>query len=327
MSCAFDGMWVKQYKPVICLMGPTAAGKTALGLSLAEDYGLDIISVDSVMVYRGMDLGAAKPCAEELKRVRHHLIDIREPQVIYSAGDFYDDAVVLIDKAHEQGQCALLVGGTMMYFHALQSGLAALPSADDAVRKDILHRAKNKGWPALWKELNAVDSSCAARIEPSDSQRIQRALEVYQSTGNTLSSLQQQKQALPYHWINIGLFPDDRAVLHRRIHKRLDRMLEQGFIQEVEQLLETLGGARDLPALRAVGYRQIITYLQQGGSKEDLLASMQAATRQLAKRQLTWLRRWPNLYQIHQQNLINQVSACKKILTQEKEKNEGNNSV
>lgn len=275
----------------ICLMGPTASGKTELAVRLVEALPCDIISVDSALVYRDMNIGTAKPDAALLRRAPHRLIDFLDPAESYSAAQFRADAVREMAAITRAGRIPLLVGGTMLYFRALFRGLSALPSADAAVRAELEATAAARGWPALHAELAAVDPVTAARLHPHDAQRIQRALEVYRLTGQPLSALQTGGgAALPYRWLKLALAPAERAELHRRIGVRFDAMLAAGLLDEVRRLY----GRGDLtpahPAMRAVGYRQLWQHL---AGELDLATASQravAATRQYAKRQLTWLR-------------------------------------
>jgi tRNA dimethylallyltransferase len=278
------------------IAGPTASGKTALALAVAERFGCEIVSVDSALVYRGMDIGTAKPSAAERAAVPHHLIDIREPTQPYSAAEFAADAKRLIADIRARGQRPLLVGGTMLYFKALIDGLDALPAANAAIRAELEERARTLGWPALHAELARVDAVTAARLAPNDAQRIQRALEVWHASDQPLSSFHTgPKPAAPVHLI--ALEPGARAWLHERIAQRMDAMLDAGLVAEVERLRSLPGVHADLPALRAVGYRQVWQALDEGLSGEALRATVRergiAATRQLAKRQLTWLRSMP----------------------------------
>lgn len=282
---------------VICLLGPTAAGKTDVAVSLAQQLPCDIISVDSAMVYRGMDVGTAKPDASILAAAPHKLIDIRDPSEPYSAADFCQDAINEINAAIARGRIPLLVGGTMLYFKALQQGLAILPSANPELRKRLEEEANSNGWPALHKRLQQLDPLSAARIHPHDSQRIQRALEVIELSGKTMSALwqAQEKNHQAYHFINIALAPADRAILHERIASRFIKMLQQGFIEEVSALQARGDLYPELPAMRAVGYRQVWEYLNGLITLEEMQEKGIIATRQLAKRQLTWLRQWQNI--------------------------------
>jgi len=281
--------------PAIFLMGPTASGKTALAVSLVERFPLEIVSVDSALVYRDMNIGTAKPDAATLSRAPHHLLDIRDPTESYSAAAFCADAQRLMADITARGKVPLLVGGTMLYFRALLQGLDDLPRADPALRKKREIEAASRGWPALHVELAQVDPVTAQRLSPNDSQRIGRALEIYQLTGKPMSALLDQAQtALPYRVLQLALIPSDRAVLHQRIATRFDTMLAEGLLDEVEALRKTYALTSDLPAMRAVGYRQAWAYLDGAIDRAGLREQGLAATRQLAKRQLTWLRSWPD---------------------------------
>ena len=273
-------------------MGPTAAGKTGHAVDLVQRLPLDIISVDSALVYRGMDIGTAKPDPETLARAPHRLIDIREPEEPYSAADFRDDAWAEMESIWAAGRTPLLVGGTVLYFKALLEGLAPLPPADDALRAALALRAEREGWPALHRELAAVDPVAAARIEPADSQRIQRALEVHTLTGQPLSELQKAGNpgAPDLEVLKIVLSPRERSVLHQRIAERFDAMIAEGFEAEARLLRARPGFDAVLPAFRAVGYRQAWPWLEGEIGFETFREQALAATRQLAKRQLTGLR-------------------------------------
>lgn len=273
----------------VLLLGPTACGKSALALAAAEQVPLEIVSVDSAQVYRGLDIGSAKPSADERARVPHHLLDLREPEQPYSAADFVRDATQAIGAIGARGRLPLLVGGTMLYAHALRQGLSDLPAADPSVRADIDARARSRGWPALHAELARVDPLTAARLPPNDSQRIQRALEVYELTGMPLSQLQGSGAAPKLSLTTIALLPIDRAALHARIEQRFDAMLAAGFVDEVRRL-SARGSDPELPALRSVGYRQALPYVRSECSFESFRSAAIAATRRLAKRQITWLR-------------------------------------
>jgi len=273
------------------LLGPTASGKTAVALALAERMPIEVVSVDSAQVYRGMDLGTAKPTAEERARVVHHLIDITDPPQPYSAGRFRDDALRLVGEIHARGKLPVLAGGTMLYFSALVRGLADLPAAQPAIRAELDDEAKRKGWPALHAELVAVDATTAARLKPTDSQRIQRALEVYRHTGRPLSSFHAHTEAkLPFEALRISLEPSERSVLHERIAARFRQMLASGLVAELETLRARYALHDAMPSMRAVGYRQAWDTLEGKEPAATLEARGIAATRQLAKRQLTWLR-------------------------------------
>jgi tRNA dimethylallyltransferase len=276
-------------------MGPTASGKTALAVSLVERFPLEIISVDSALVYRGMDIGSAKPDAATLARAPHHLLDIRDPTDAYSAAAFREDALRLMADIVARGKVPLLVGGTMLYFRALLQGLDDLPRADAALRKQLEAEAAARGWPALHAELAAVDPITAARLAPNDSQRIGRALEIFRLSGTPMSALLDQAHSeLPYRVLQLALIPSDRTVLHQRIADRFDAMLAGGLLDEVETLRRTYALKPDLPSMRAVGYRQVWACLDGDIDLKALREQGIAATRQLAKRQLTWLRSWPD---------------------------------
>lgn len=282
-------------KLVFCLMGPTASGKTGLACELVHHFPLEIISVDSAMIYKGMDIGTAKPTVETLQHAPHHLIDILDPSESYSAAHFCNDANTHAESIINKGHHPLLVGGTMMYFRALQQGLSSLPEANENIREALLQQAKTKGWDYMHQELARVDERSAARIHPKDTQRIQRALEVYQLTKRPLSELLHlSKDASEYQFINIVIMPQARAWLHERIALRFEQMLGEGFIQEVEALQKNWQLTLEHPSMRSVGYRQVLSYLQGDYDYVEMCAKGIAATRQLAKRQLTWLRHWPN---------------------------------
>jgi tRNA dimethylallyltransferase len=274
-------------------MGPTAAGKTALAMALVEQGIGEIISVDSGMIYRGMDIGTAKPNADELTRAPHRLINIIEPNQSYSAAEFRQDALSAMAEISAAGKVPILVGGTMLYFKVLRDGLANLPEADASLRAELLHDAQVQGWPALHQRLQAIDPVAAARITPHDSQRLQRALEVWMLTSKTLTQWHAEQSppaALPYHLHWLALSPPNRGLLHERIAQRFDLMLEQGFIGEVEGLRARGDLTAATPAMRSVGYRQVWAYLDGEYDRDELRNRGIFATRQLAKRQLTWLR-------------------------------------
>ncbi|WP_404298286.1 tRNA (adenosine(37)-N6)-dimethylallyltransferase MiaA [Halomonas sp.] len=283
--------------PAILLVGPTAAGKTGLAIELHERLGVELISVDSAMVYRGMDIGSAKPSAEELARAPHRLIDIRDPAEPYSAAAFREDALREMREITAAGRVPLLVGGTMMYLKQLLHGVANLPSSDPALRAELEAEASAHGLAALHKTLARVDPASAARIHPNDPQRLMRALEVYRLSGRSLSELwaEQQSETFPWRTLSIGLAPVDRVVLHQRIEQRFDAMLEGGFIEEVASLRARGDLSQDLPSMKSVGYRQVWEALDGEGNLEGLRQRGIAATRQLAKRQLTWMRSWEGL--------------------------------
>jgi tRNA dimethylallyltransferase len=287
-------MQAKPKPQIICLMGPTAAGKTQLAVDLVAHFAMDIISVDSAMVYRGMDIGTAKPDASVLQVAPHRLIDIRDPADAYSAAAFRLDALREINAIHAQGKIPLLTGGTMMYFNLLQKGLSELPSADAAVRAQLSAKAEAQGWAVLHEQLQQIDAVAAARIHPNDGKRIQRALEVFELTGKSLTDWQALDidTLTNYEIINIAVAPEDRAVLHARIAERFAQMLELGFIEEVKELFTREDLSLALPSIRSVGYRQVWEFLLEQYSYAQMCEKAVAATRQLAKRQLTWLRQW-----------------------------------
>ena len=277
------------------LLGPTASGKSALALRFAEKNPLEIVSVDSAQVYRGMDIGTAKPGAVERARVPHHLIDVVDPDERYSAGRFRADAVQVIGEILGRKKIPLLVGGTMLYYRSLVAGLDALPQANQKTRDEIGEEALRRGWRALHADLAEIDPKAAARIMPHDAQRIQRALEVYRISGTAISSLQRgAHEPLPFAIKGYALIPE-RAELHRRIEQRFDAMLRAGFIDEVRQLRKKYQLNADLPSMRAVGYRQAWSFLEGEIDETALREQGLAATRQLAKRQITWLRSLPGL--------------------------------
>jgi tRNA dimethylallyltransferase len=281
--------------PVVLLMGPTAAGKSAVAMALADALGGEIVSVDSAQVYRGMDIGTAKPDAAERARVPHHLVDVVDPDAHYSAARFVDDARAAIAAIRARGRVAILAGGTMLYFKALREGLSALPRADATLRAALDADAARRGWPALHADLAAVDPVTAARLAPNDAQRIQRALEVFRATGVPLARLQGRRVADPAlaDARAFALLPGDRARLHAAIAARFDAMLEAGLVAEVAGLRARHPQAADLPSMRAVGYRQVWEHLDGATDAATMRARAIAATRQLAKRQLTWLRATP----------------------------------
>jgi tRNA dimethylallyltransferase len=274
-------------------MGPTASGKTDLAVALVRELPCEIVSVDSAMVYRGMDIGTAKPGREILARAPHRLIDLLDPREAYSTARFRTDALEAISEIHALGRIPLLVGGTMLYFRALQQGLAPLPSADAAVRRALLDEAGRVGWPALHARLAQVDPEAAHRIHPNDPQRIQRALEVHAVAGRTLSELIRAaavSATLPFRLLKIALAPVDRERLRQRIAERFRAMLELGLVDEVAGLRARGDLSPDLPSMRAVGYRQVWSYLNGALGYDEMCDKGIVASRQLAKRQLTWLR-------------------------------------
>ncbi|MBI3041842.1 MAG: tRNA (adenosine(37)-N6)-dimethylallyltransferase MiaA [Betaproteobacteria bacterium] len=286
-----------KWPPAILLMGPTASGKTAVAARLAQSLPCEIISVDSAQVYKGMDIGTAKPEAALLEQAPHHLLDIIEPHESYSAARFRDDALALMREITERDRIPLLAGGTMLYFRALTEGLNELPEADPMIRLMIDTMAEEGGWPAVHARLKRVDPETAARLEPTDAQRIQRALEIYLITNQPMSVLLQKPKYVyfPYTPIRISLVPSDREVLHMRIARRFDAMLEAGLVEELRKLREEYALETEMPSMRCVGYRQAWEHLEGRIGLGELREQGVAATRQLAKRQLTWLRAMENV--------------------------------
>jgi tRNA dimethylallyltransferase len=277
-------------------MGPTASGKTQLALEIIERFSAEIISVDSAMVYRGMDIGTAKPSKEILQKIPHHLIDMLDPAESYSVAQFRKDAMCKIESILERGKIPLLVGGTMLYFRVLQKGISELPAAHSDIRLALQEQADQIGWPALHEVLLRIDPIAANKIHPHDSQRIQRALEVYESTGKTMTAWQQEGLKLPakFQVINLIVAPSDRSVLHDCIQRRFNHMLQIGLMDEVKKLYDRGDLNLDNPSIRSVGYRQVWDYLLGLLTYEEMRERGIIATRQLAKRQLTWLRHWEN---------------------------------
>lgn len=295
---------IENLPPAIFLMGPTASGKTDLALQLVRELPCEIISVDSALIYRGMDIGSAKPSADILQRYPHHLVDILDPAESYSAAQFHDDALQAMASITARGRIPLLVGGTMLYYKALVEGLASMPAADAQVRTALEQQAATQGWAALHAELQIVDPVSAERIHVNDPQRIMRALEVWRVSGRSMTEHRAQQALekqqlhasngsyLPYNVAIFAIAPQQRSVLHERIAQRFHLMLEQGFISEVEALWQRGDLHADLPSIRAVGYRQAWAYLQGDYAYEEMIERGIIATRQLAKRQFTWLRSW-----------------------------------
>lgn len=303
-----------QLPPAIFLMGPTASGKTGIAVDLAQTLPVELISVDSALVYRDMNIGTAKPDATTLAIAPHHLIDIIKPTESYSAATFRNDALRLMGDITARGKIPLLVGGTMLYFRALQNGLSELPVADPAVRAELDALIALHGIANLHQQLAAVDTETAARLPPNDTQRIQRAMEIFRITGTPMSKLLKQKKdsTLPYRTINIALIPSDRSVLHQRIATRFEKMMQQGLVEEVRSLRENYELHPNLPSMRCVGYRQAWQFIDGEINAAQLLEIGLAATRQLAKRQLTWLRSTPDLVEIDclSSNISQQVCAA-----------------
>ena len=314
-------------------MGPTAAGKTDLAISLTEQLPCDIISVDSALIYRGMDIGTAKPDQEILLKAPHRLINILDASERYSVAQFYHDALKEMQAISSQGRIPLLVGGTMMYYRILTQGIAGLPSADEAIRQEIKQQALTHGWEFVHAQLAEVDPDSAARIKPTDPQRLQRALEVYRVSGQTMTQIWSEQGTLtsnasqadytnselgmgglppvPFNLINISVSPLERSVLHRRIEQRFDIMLKKGFIEEVEQFYRSDKINADMPSMRCVGYRQVWDFLEGKLDKVAMRERGIIATRQLAKRQLTWLRSWPDLNCLETNDVKNLAKVLK----------------
>lgn len=308
--------------PAIFLMGPTASGKTDLALAMARVLPCELISVDSALVYRGMDIGTAKPDRATLDAFPHHLVDIRDPAEAYSAADFRRDALAAMADITARGHIPLLVGGTMLYYKALLEGLADMPGADAEVRAELEARAEREGLAALHAELQLVDPQSAARIHPNDPQRLVRALEVYRVSGATMTQLRMQQSeaasqdgGLPYTVAQLAIAPAQRQILHERIAKRFDLMLEQGFVAEVERLHRRGDLHGEMPSIRAVGYRQVWDHLEGRLSAAQMRERGIIATRQLAKRQFTWLRSWQNVQWLDSLDCDNLPRALKYLAT------------
>lgn len=318
---------MSQLPPAIFLMGPTAAGKTDLAIELTKVLPCELISVDSALVYRGMDIGTAKPSKELLAEFPHRLIDILDPAEAYSAADFRRDALQAMAEITARGKIPLLVGGTMLYYKALVDGLADMPAADPEVRAQIEEEAARLGWQALHEQLAVIDPESAARIHPNDPQRLSRALEVFRVSGQSMTALRQRQSAqsteaaasglqqLPYTVANLAIAPANRQVLHRRIEQRFTLMLEQGFIDEVVALRERSDLHAGLPSIRAVGYRQVWDYLDGKLTSAEMQERGIIATRQLAKRQFTWLRSWTDLHWLDSLDCDNLPRALKYLGT------------
>ena len=280
----------------LVITGPTASGKSSLAIELAKHVDLEIISADSVQVYRGMDIGAAKPPQAILESIPHHLISVRQPTETYSAAEFRKDILKLVPEIRGRGRLPVIVGGTMLYLKILKQGLAELPKADQTIRQEINELAREKGWESVYQELKSIDPDSARRIKPTDSQRLQRAIEVYRLAGATMTELQKiEPSPCPFPLKEVGILPFDRTKLHESISRRFHLMLERGFVEEVVALKSNSCNHRELPAMRAVGYRQIWSYLDGDIDYQNMVRTSIFATRQLAKRQYTWLRNWENM--------------------------------
>jgi len=293
---------VSEKPPAIFVMGPTASGKTDLAIALQNHFPIELINVDSAQVYRQLDIGSAKPDKATLEIAPHHLIDIRDPLDAYSAADFLKDASRVMEEITARGNIPLLVGGTMLYFKVLLEGLSKMPEANPEIRAQIQQQADNDGWPAVYKQLQAVDPDTAAGLHPNHSQRIQRALEVYLGTGVPMSTLRREENigaiSDNYAIKQLALMPVNRKLIHQRIEDRFKRMMAQDFVSEVQALYQRGDLHGDLPAIRSVGYRQIWQYLDGQCSLDEAVEKAIVATRQLAKRQITWLRNWPGSCEI-----------------------------
>ena len=309
--------------PALLLMGPTASGKSELALKVARNFNCEIISVDSVLVYRGMDIGTAKPSVEQRAGIPHHLIDILDPQQTFSTARFRDEALSLMQMITEKGKIPLLTGGTMLYFHSLVNGLDSLPGANIEIRKQLDSLAAERGWDYLHDRLKTIDPDSAARIHPNDPQRIQRALEVYEISKRTLTEhfAAAQRDVLPYQLLKLVIAPENRVTLHDKIALRFNAMLEQGLLEEVEELYSRGDLSEQKPSIRAVGYRQVWQYLAGELDYEMMIEKAIVATRQLAKRQFTWLRKVEGAcwYESEQQKLVELVTLeIDKFLTLKK---------
>ena len=287
--------------PAIFLLGPTASGKSDLAMKLTSHLPVELVSVDSALVYRDMNIGTAKPDAEILRQYPHHLVDIRNPDEVYSAADFRSEVLTLMSAISERGNIPLLVGGTMLYFKVLIEGIASMPAADSAIREKIVREAETGGWQKVHQRLAEVDPESAARIHPNDPQRLQRALEIWELTGESMTQLHKKQQnlvSLPFSVCQLAIIPSDRADLHRIIAARFEQMIKDGFIEEVEHLREKYELNAELPSIKSVGYRQVWQYLEGEVDRKVMQERAIIATRQLAKRQFTWLRGWSNLKEI-----------------------------
>lgn len=308
----------KELPLALFLMGPTASGKTELAIRLRQKYPVEIISVDSALIYKGMDIGTAKPDAQEQSLAPHRLIDILDPSEAYSAADFRRDALIEMNRIAEEGKIPLLVGGTMLYYKALLEGLSPLPAANPEVRQQIEQEALTQGWDVLHDQLKVIDPVSAERIHPNDPQRLSRALEVYRISGKTLTELTQTKgESLPFRVKQFAIAPKERAELHRRIELRFEKMMEAGFEEEMKALYTRSDLHPDLPSIRCVGYRQMWDYLDGNCTLEDAIFKGVCATRQLAKRQITWLRSWDNLTWLDSENIDEALETVSNAIASE----------
>lgn len=308
----------KKLPLALFLMGPTASGKTELAIRLRQKFPLEIISVDSALIYRGMDIGTAKPDAHEQAQAPHRLIDILDPSQAYSAADFRRDALNEMDQIVKQGKIPLLVGGTMLYYKALLEGLSPLPAADADIRQQIEQQALTLGWDKLHEQLKEIDPISAARIHPNDPQRLSRALEVYRISGKTLTELTQTKgESLPYRVKQFAIAPQERSELHRRIELRYQKMIAAGFEDEMRALYARGDLHVDMPSIRCVGYRQMWDYLDGNCTLDEAIFRGICATRQLAKRQITWLRSWDDLTWLDSENIAQGVETVSNVIASE----------
>ncbi|HAS6349292.1 TPA: tRNA (adenosine(37)-N6)-dimethylallyltransferase MiaA [Vibrio vulnificus] len=310
----------EQLPLALFLMGPTASGKTELAIRLRQRYPVELISVDSALIYKGMDIGTAKPDEREQQLAPHRLIDILEPTEAYSAADFRRDALEAMNEIVAQGKIPLLVGGTMLYFKALLEGLSPLPAANAEIRQQIEQEALTKGWSVLHDELRMIDPVSAARIHPNDPQRLSRALEVYRISGKTLTELTETKgESLPFRVKQFAIAPKERAELHRRIELRFDKMMEAGFEDEMKTLYTRKDLHPDLPSIRCVGYRQMWDYLDGNCTLDEAIYRGVCATRQLAKRQITWLRSWDNLTWLDSENIEQSLETLSEAIASDRD--------
>ncbi|VAX77120.1 tRNA dimethylallyltransferase [Serratia symbiotica] len=304
-------------KPIaIFIMGPTASGKTSLAIALRQRLPVELISVDSTLIYRGMNIGTAKPSTQQLEKAPHRLIDIRDPAQTYSASDFREDALKEMADITSAGRIPLLVGGTMLYYKVLLAGLSPLPSADPYIRERIKQQAREEGWTALHSQLQAIDPLSALRIHPNDPQRLCRALEIFLISGKTLTeTIKISGASLPYHVHQFAIAPSTRALIHQRIELRYHQMLEKGFESEVRTLFAQHNLHTDLPSIRTVGYRQMCSYLSGRISYNEMVDRSICATRQLAKRQMTWLRGWKSLHWLDSDKVGEALNAVIQIVS------------
>ncbi|MFP3019111.1 MAG: tRNA (adenosine(37)-N6)-dimethylallyltransferase MiaA [Arsenophonus sp.] len=306
-----------QYKPkAIFIMGPTSSGKTELAIELRKKLPVEIISVDSVLIYRGMDIGTSKPTTKEQENAPHRLIDISDPSEFYSVAKFRRDALLEMKKIVRLDRIPLLVGGTILYFKALLDGLSSLPSANITIRTEIVTQAKKFGWDVIYKRLKAIDPISANRIHPNDFQRLSRALEVFLISGKTLTELTKIKEMqLPYNVLQFVTLPQNRKILHQRIEKRFLKILNSGFENEVRTLYTRGDLHKNLPAIRSVGYRQMWSYLSDEISYNEMVYRSICVTRQLAKRQITWLKKWKNVHRLNSDDIKRSLNTILNVIS------------